>query len=109
MLKVEKAVKVVEKKEAMKVAGTTWAETKTWVVEKTKEAETTIRSADMAYRNPLAWDRNLRPGLFMSDPNAQLPAPKEYKDEWMGDDNADTYDDITLDLMVQELQMKGYC
>ena len=32
----------------------------------------------MAYRNPLAWDRNLRPGLFKSDPNAALPEPQQY-------------------------------
>lgn len=32
----------------------------------------------MAYRNPLAWDRNLRPGLFKSDPNATLPEPQQY-------------------------------
>ena len=30
----------------------------------------------MAYRNPLAWDRHIRPGLFKSDPNAKLPAPE---------------------------------
>jgi hypothetical protein len=32
----------------------------------------------MAYRNPLAWDRNLRPGLFKSDQNATLPEPQQY-------------------------------
>lgn len=32
----------------------------------------------MAYRNPLAWDRNLRPGLFKSDPNAIMPKPEDY-------------------------------
>lgn len=32
----------------------------------------------MAYRNPLAWDRNIRPGLFKADSNAQLPKPQEY-------------------------------
>jgi len=32
----------------------------------------------MAYRNPLAWDRNLRPGLFKSDSNATLPKPQQY-------------------------------
>ena len=35
----------------------------------------------MTYRNPLAWDRNIRPGLFVSDNNAQLPTPKEYIDD----------------------------
>ena len=34
----------------------------------------------MAYRNPLAWDRNLRPGLFTSDPNAKLPEAEKYSD-----------------------------
>lgn len=32
----------------------------------------------MAYRNPLAWDRNIRPGLFKADSNAKLPKPEEY-------------------------------
>ena len=32
----------------------------------------------MAYRNPLAWNRNMRPGLFKSDPNAVMPAPMPY-------------------------------
>ena len=32
----------------------------------------------MAYRNPLAWDRYLRPGLFKADSNAQLPKPEQY-------------------------------
>lgn len=35
----------------------------------------------MAYRNPLAWDRNLRPGLFKGDPNADLPNPEQYVEE----------------------------
>lgn len=35
----------------------------------------------MAYRNPLAWDRHIRPGLFKSDPNAMLPKPQEYMEE----------------------------
>lgn len=35
----------------------------------------------MAYRNPLAWDRNLRPGLFVSDPDAQMPLPCAYAEE----------------------------
>lgn len=34
----------------------------------------------MAYRNPLAWDRNLRPGLFKSDPNATLPRAASYEE-----------------------------
>ena len=33
------------------------------------------------YRNTLAWDRNLRPGLFKSDPTAELPAPENYVQE----------------------------
>ena len=32
----------------------------------------------MAYRNPLAWDRNIRPGLFKADSHAKLPKPEEY-------------------------------
>ena len=35
----------------------------------------------MAYRNPLAWDRNLRPGLFKADPNAKLPKAQESIDD----------------------------
>lgn len=35
----------------------------------------------MAYRNPLAWNRDLRPGLFKADPNAQLPEPEQYLEE----------------------------
>jgi hypothetical protein len=35
----------------------------------------------MAYHNPLAWDRNLRPGLFKADSNAQLPKPLDYLED----------------------------
>ena len=35
----------------------------------------------MAYRNPLGWNRNLRPGLFKSDPNALLPEAEQYVEE----------------------------
>lgn len=35
----------------------------------------------MAYRNPLAWDRDRRPGLFKSDPNAVMPVPTPYVEE----------------------------
>ena len=35
----------------------------------------------MAYRNPLAWDRDRRPGLFKSDPNAVMPSPMKYVEE----------------------------
>ena len=35
----------------------------------------------MAYRNPLAWDRNISPGLFKADSNAKLPTPKEYLED----------------------------
>lgn len=42
----------------------------------------------MAYRNPLAWDRHIRLGLFKSDPNAQLPKsdPLDYEKLCMGID-----------------------
>lgn len=35
----------------------------------------------MSYRNPLAWDRSIRPGMFKSDENASLPRPEEYVEE----------------------------
>ena len=35
----------------------------------------------MAYRSPLAWNRDLRPGLFKADPNAQLPESEQYLEE----------------------------
>lgn len=64
----------------------------------------------MAYRNPLAWDRCKRPGLFKSDPNAELPMSEEYRPiDWLSEDMTGTghdaqYSDLELDLMMQELQ-----
>ena len=65
----------------------------------------------MAYRNPFAWDRCKRPGLFVSDPNAELPFsdPDAFKQfDWMSDnfdgiDVGRTYTEEELDRMVAEL------
>ena len=75
----------------------------------------------MAYRNPLAWNRNLRPGLFVANPNAEMPSPDMglhiglYDDslggfDWLGEENntAFTYSDMELDRMIAELNEKGY-
>lgn len=32
----------------------------------------------MAYRNPLAWDRHKRPGLFVSNRRAKLPKAEPF-------------------------------
>ena len=57
----------------------------------------------MAYRNPLAWDRCKRPGLFKSDPNAELPQsdPDEYMKMCMGLDLNQDFAEI--DRMNDEL------
>ena len=75
----------------------------------------------MAYRNPLAWNRNLRPGLFVANPNAELPAADMgihiglYDGslggfDWLADENNTnfTYSDYEVDRMVAELEQKGY-
>lgn len=75
----------------------------------------------MAYRNPLAWSRNLRPGLFVANPNAELPSPDLglhiglYDGslggfDWLGEENNTgfTYSDLELDKMVAELNELGY-
>jgi hypothetical protein len=75
----------------------------------------------MAYRNPLAWNRNLRPGLFVANPNAELPTADMgihiglYDGslggfDWLADENNTgfTYSDYELDRMVAELNEKGY-
>ena len=75
----------------------------------------------MAYRNPLAWNRNLRPGLFVANPNAELPSPDMglhiglYDDslggfDWLGEENNTgfTYSDLELDKMIAELNELGY-
>lgn len=75
----------------------------------------------MAYRNPLAWNRNLRPGLFVANPNAEMPSPDMgihiglYDGslggfDWLGEENNTgfTYSDMELDRMIAELNEKGY-
>lgn len=75
----------------------------------------------MAYRNPLAWNRNLRPGLFVANPNAKMPNPNMgihigFYDgsldgfDWLSDENTSgfTYSDLELDRMIAELNEKGY-
>ena len=75
----------------------------------------------MAYRNPLAWNRNLRPGLFVANPNAELPSPDLglhiglYDGslggfDWLGEENNTgfTYSDLELDKMIAELNEMGY-
>ena len=75
----------------------------------------------MAYRNPLAWNRNLRPGLFVANPNAELPSPDMglhiglYDGslggfDWLGEENntSFTYSDMELDRMIAELNELGY-
>lgn len=60
----------------------------------------------MAYRNPLAWDRHIRPGLFKADPNAELPMSEEYRPiDWLAEDLTGSgydaqYSDLELDLMI---------
>jgi len=60
----------------------------------------------MAYRNPLAWDRHIRPGLFKADPNAELPMAEEYRPiDWLAEDLTGSgcdaqYTDLELDLMI---------
>ena len=75
----------------------------------------------MAYRNPLAWNRNLRLGLFVANPNAELPSPDMglhiglYDGflggfDWLGEENNTgfTYSDLELDKMIAELNEMGY-
>ena len=75
----------------------------------------------MAYRNPLAWNRNLRPGLFVANPTAELPSPDLglhiglYDGslggfDWLGEENNTgfTYSDLELDRMIAELNELGY-
>ena len=75
----------------------------------------------MSYRNPLAWNRNLRPGLFVANPNAELPSADMgihiglYDGslggfDWLADENNTnfTYSDYEVDRMVAELEQKGY-
>ena len=75
----------------------------------------------MAYRNPLAWNRNLKPGLFVANPNAELPPPDMglhiglYDGslagfDWLGEENNTgfTYSDLELDRMIAELNELGY-
>ena len=76
----------------------------------------------MPYRNPLAWNRNLRPGLFKScsqdtplpqfdyDPNLGLNLGSFAGFDWLADENNTdfTYSDLELDTMISELNEKGY-
>ena len=76
----------------------------------------------MAYRNPLAWNRNLKPGLFKACsqdtplPNSELGIHIGLYDgslggfDWLADENNTdfTYSDYELNRMVAELEQKGY-
>lgn len=76
----------------------------------------------MAYRNPLAWNRNFRPGLFKAcSQDTPLPVPDMglhiglYDGslggfDWLGEENntSFTYSDAELDRMVAELDALGY-
>ena len=76
----------------------------------------------MAYRNPLAWNRNQRPGLFKAcSQDEPLPLPDMglhiglYDGslggfDWLGEENNTgfTYSDMELDRMIAELNEKGY-
>lgn len=74
-----------------------------------------------AYRfNPFY--RNVQFPVFQSNPNAELPKAEEYGCgmfgnspfsgfDWLSEENNTgfTYDDAELDMMMLELQSKGYC
>lgn len=76
----------------------------------------------MAYRNPLAWDKNMRPGLFKAcSQDEPLPRPDMglhiglYDGslggfDWLGEENntSFTYSDMELDMMIAELNELGY-
>ena len=76
----------------------------------------------MAYRNPLAWNRNHRPGLFKAcSQDEPLPPPDMglhiglYDDslggfDWLGEENNTgfTYSEDELDRMIAELNETGY-
>ena len=72
-------------------------------------------TTDPRYRfNPLCRNRDFS-GMFVSNPNAELPEPETFKPiDWLSEDLSGsgaerTYTDLELDLMVQELAQKGYC
>ena len=76
----------------------------------------------MAYRNPLAWNRDLKSGLFKScsqdtplpqfkyDPNIELSIGSFANFDWLSDENNTdfTYSDYEVDRMIAELEQKGY-